>query len=237
MSVLEKITTSPQNEQEHLARRLLQELYKGSLYKTAKYLLGYSEINEHAHGEIIRTLESTQKRKLIVCPRGTFKSTICVVSYTIWTLLRDPNARILIDSEVFTNSSNFLREIKAHLESPKLTYLFGEFKSDENWTNSSITIKQRQIIKKEPSVKCSGVMKNQTGQHYDVMIHDDMNSDKNSATQEGRQKVIDHYRLNTSILEPNGTIVVVGTRYSSDDLIGFILENELGLRSDGTDFK
>ena len=33
---------------------------------------------------------------------------------------------------------------------------------------------------------------------------------------------------NTSILEPDGILVVIGTRYAVDDLIGHIIENEIG---------
>jgi len=43
-----------------------------------------------------------------------------------------------------------------------------------------------------------------------------------------RKKVINHFKMNTAILEPDGTYVIVGTRYAVDDVIGFILENEVG---------
>ena len=65
------------------------------------------------------------------------------------------------------------------------------------------------------------------GQHYDVIIGDDYNSDKNSANPEQRKKVVDHYRMNLSILEPEGIYVIVGTRYAADDVIGHILTNEV----------
>lgn len=203
--------------------------YRKSLGLTAKYLLEYPDVNLATHGEIINALESKTKRKLIVCPRGSLKSTVCDISYPIWLLLSNPNLRILIDSEVYSNSKTFLREIKAQLESERVTSLFGKFKSDSNWTEGAVTINQRTIARKEPSIQCSGVGAIKVGMHFDVIIHDDMNSNKNSQTKEGRQKVIDHYRLNTSILEPDGTLVVVGTRYAEDDLIGHILQNELGI--------
>lgn len=224
----EKLCSLPKEDQSYLLEKLLKEQYTNSLYKTCKYLLGYEQITQYTHGPIIQSLEEETRRKLICVPRGTFKSTIGIVGYSIWTLLREPNARILIDSEVYNNSKNFLREIKTHLESEKLIDLFGPFVTDKNWTEGEITIKQRNKNYKEASITCSGVGAGKTGQHYDYILHDDMNSDKNSSTPEARRKVIDHYRLNTSILEPNGTMVIIGTRYSDDDLIGWILKTEIG---------
>jgi hypothetical protein len=210
------------------ARLAVSNGYRRSLYLTAKTLLGYKDINRDTHGGIISALESPRARKLICVPRGCLKSTIACVAYPIWLLLRNPNLRILIDSELYTNSKNFLREIKAQLETPRMTSVFGTFKSDTNWNEGKITIRQRTIVKKEASITVGGVGTTKVGQHYDVIIGDDYNSNKNSLTPEGCEKVINHYRYNQSILEPDGTYVVIGTRYSENDLIGFILKNEIG---------
>lgn len=174
---------------------------------------------------MIECLESPGTRKLICVPRGCFKSSIGVVAYSIWNLLRDPNLRILVDSEVYENSKNFIREIRGKLEAPFMVKHFGEFKSDQ-WAEGSITIRQRTRIYKEGSVTASGVGANKTGQHYNIVIHDDLNSDKNSSTQEQRAKIIKHFRMNVSILEPTGTMVLIGTRFASDDVIGHVLEHE-----------
>ena len=208
------------------ARRSLAAYFKLSLFDTAQELLGYKDITEFTHRPITDCLEDPGKRKLICVPRGCFKSSVGVVSYAIWCLLRDPNLRILIDSEVYENSKNFVREIRGKLESPVMARLFGNFRS-EHWTEGSITIAQRTKVYKEASITASGVGAGKTGQHYDIIIHDDLNSDKNSQNPEQRQKVIRHYKMNVSILEPGGTMVVIGTRYASDDVVGFILENEL----------
>ena len=213
-------------------RILLQDMYKESLFNTAKHLLGYGDINWRTHGPICQALENRSKRKLIVCPRGAFKSTLGVVSYSIWILINNPNARVLIDSEVFTNSRNFLREIKAHLESYRLASIFGSFKTKDDWTQSSLTINQRTKKYKESSITCGGVGTIKTGQHYDLIIADDLNSQQNSNTKEGCEKVITHYKYYSSLLEPDGTIAIIGTRYSANDVIGHILENEIGESND-----
>lgn len=217
------------SEEEALEAMKLAEsnIYKKSLFKFAKHCLGFKDVNQNTHGGMITALESDRKRKLIVMPRGSLKSTISVVAYAIWRLIKDPNERILIDSEVYTNSANFIHEIKAHMQTDKMMSLFGDFRSTR-WTQGEIEIAQRTMKHlKEPSISAGGVSTTRVGQHYSLIIGDDYNSFKNSATQEGRRKVINHYKSNLAILEPTGEYVIVGTRYAADDVIGHIISNEI----------
>ena len=189
---------------------------------------------------ICEALTSDTLRKLICVPRGTFKSSIGAVAYPIWLLMRNPNLRILIDSELFGNSVTYLNEIKNLILSRKFKAIFGDWmptneqqkKLGYSWSDSEITIATRQIIKKEPSISVGGVGTTKVGQHFDVIIGDDYNSPKNSGSKEQRDKVIDHFKYNQSILDPGGIYVIIGTRYSEDDLIGWILKNELNLTLD-----
>ena len=107
----------------------LRDEFRESLYSLAKIGLKYKDINLETHGKIIETLESDVKRKLICVPRGCLKSSLACVAFPIWILLNEPNARILIDSELYTNSATFLREIKGHLTSPLFSSIFGSFKT------------------------------------------------------------------------------------------------------------
>jgi hypothetical protein len=208
-------------------RELTRRQYQRSLYLTTKILLGYKDVTWFTHGDVFEALEEATTRKLVVLPRGCFKSSICSVAYPIWLLLRDPNERILLDSELYSNSKNLLREIRTHLQRAELTDLFGEFQSDP-WNEGEITIAQRTRIYKEASITASGIGAEKTGQHYSVIIADDLNSPSNSHTPEGRRKVIIHYQYNQAILEPNGILAVIGTRYSADDIPGIVIDTELG---------
>lgn len=227
MSTVEKLSQYPKEAQQKALRQAHAHEFKQSLFHLCKYGLGYKDMTWSTHRKMIEALEGPTKRKCIVMPRGTFKSSIGVVGYSIWSMLRNPDIRILIDSEVYSNSKNFLREIKAHLESERFISCFGEFKSPTNWSEGEITIKQRTRPYKEASITCGGIETVKVGQHYDLIIGDDLNSGNNSSTPEARKKVIDHYRMNTAILEPEGIYVVIGTRYAIDDVIGFIIENEI----------
>lgn len=192
----------------------------------AKRILNMKDINEQTHGEIISLLQDNQqKRKLINVPRGCLKSSLACVAYPLWLLINNPDLRILIDSELYTNSATFLREIKGHAKSKIFLYLFGDIEGS-TWTESEIIIKSRRKVLKEASITVGGIGTTKVGQHFDVIIGDDYNSPNNTNTIENAAKVVSHYRYNISILEPDGIYVVIGTRYHQNDLIGHLLENE-----------
>jgi hypothetical protein len=216
-----------ESESQEVCHEALRQIYESSLYLTSKHLFHYSDMTKYTHGGICEVLQSASLRKLLCVPRGCFKSSIGVISYPIWRLMKNPNLRILIDSEVYSNSKNFLREIKAHLASPRFMQLYGDWKSDTNWNEGEITIRTRTKPYKEASITCGGIGTVKVGQHYDLIIGDDLNSGNNSGTPEARRKVVQHYQMNTAILEPGGTYVIIGTRYAADDLIGWILSNEV----------
>lgn len=206
-----------------------REFYLSSFYHFAKYCLKYKEMTKQAHGPIAKALQSDTLRKLLCVPRGCFKSSVGTVAYTMWRLLHDPNLRILIDSEKYANSKNFLREITAHyVNNQEFIECFGNW-IGPLWNEGEAIVAFRTKALKEPSIACSGIGAGKTSQHYDVIIADDLSSYLNTINPDVAEKTIDHYRQYISLLEPNGTIVIIGTRYSSIDIIGFVLKNELGI--------
>jgi hypothetical protein len=209
----------------------VRKAYADSLWHTTTKLLGFKDLTTHTHLPIIRALESPTRRKLICVPRGTFKSSIASVAFPIWLLINNPDLRILIDSEIYTNSKNYLRQIKNLLISDSFVNIFGDWRTDV-WNEGEIVVAPRNKILKDPSIVVGGIETTKVGLHVDVIIADDYNSPSNSETPEQRKKVIDHYQMNQSILEPTGLYVIIGTRYSEGDLIGWVLENELGLKGE-----
>jgi len=195
----------------------------------AKEFLGYKDLEWGVHGQFINVFESKAPRKLVVMPRGTFKSTLGSVAYPIWRLLRDPNLTVLLDSELYSNSKNFIREIKGHLQSEKMSALFGTMVGAK-WDEGEIILKTRTANRKEASITAGGLGTTRVGQHYDLIIGDDYNSPQNSETPEKCQKVIDHVRYNLNILNPGGEYLIIGTRYAERDVIGFFLGDILGER-------
>lgn len=207
-------------------KEIYREIVKNDLHALAHFL-GYTDVNHETHGEMIHCLESPLQRKLITVPRGAFKSSVASITYALWKLIRDPNERILIDTEVYTNAVLYLRVIKEHIKSKAFQSLFGDLEGPV-WQEGSIVLSSRTKKYKEPSITCGSITTTRVGMHYSTIIGDDYNSRENSKTAEAAQKVIDHFRYNLNILEPDGEYVIIGTRYSENDLIGFILRDLLG---------
>jgi hypothetical protein len=117
---------------------------RGSLMYLAREVLGYSRIEDGVHGKLVDLLSNGRRRKLVLLPRGSFKSSIATISYSIWRLLNDVNLRILIDSEVLDNSERFVGQIKKHLRDVSFTSLYGEMIDRlERETSREFTLKTR----------------------------------------------------------------------------------------------
>lgn len=173
----------------------------------------------------------------IEMPRGTFKSSIVTIGLTLQFFLNDPNARILIDSETYSKAKNFLAEIKGHLEDNKkyreiFKTIHGMYPDDgrrnpsTRWSDSMVDLACRTYKRKEPSIMCSGIDKSINGMHFDLIIADDLHSEKNVTNKDQIEQVIEHYKLCFSLLDPGCPMIVIGTRWDYQDLYQYILENE-----------
>jgi phage terminase large subunit-like protein len=204
----------------------LKELCENDLYFLTKNILGYSELEEKPHLEICEFLEGPELKKLLLLPRGTFKTTIGTISRAIQRIIQNPDIRILIFSETYNQAKKFLSEIKQQLEGNKeLIGLYGSFIKDPGWKEEEITVRQRKKRFKEPTIMTGGVDVVRVGFHYDLIIIDDPHSQKNIATKDQIDKVRMAYRLLYPMLEPNGEIDLNGTRWHFYDLASHILED------------
>lgn len=227
---------------------------KSDLYFLAKEILNYDKMEVATHqelcdfttsilpgkpapvGELPKTFDNGKNLLLLLLPRGTFKSSVVTVSFALQFLLNEPNARILIDSETFSKSKAFLREIQDHLISNDKyrevfkaihgMYPFEKKSTAKLWTDSEIILPMRTRPLKEPTISCAGIDVTKNGMHYDLIICDDLHSEKNVTNSEQITQVIDHYKLAFSLLDPGKPMIVIGTRWHELDLYGHIIDFE-----------
>ena len=225
---------------------------KTDLFYLGKEILGYEKMTKQTHQELcdyttsvlpnppgIGEIEGFDPRKnllLLLMPRGTFKSSVVTIGFTLQMILNEPNIRILIDSETFGKSKAFLREIIDHLvNNDKYREIFKAIhgvypwtkKSEMKlWTDSEVILPCRNVPKKEPTISCAGIDVTKNGMHYDLIICDDLHSEKNVTNKEQIQQVIDHYKLAFSLLDPGKPLIVIGTRWDYSDLYQHILDFE-----------
>jgi predicted phage terminase large subunit-like protein len=166
--------------------------------------------------------------KMMMVQRGGLKTTTLTVAGNIQRILNNPETRILIGSNKAGNAEDMLSEIKGHLESDFLRWLFPEilfkdpWKEAERWTRSQITVKRKRRPK-EPTIDTNGVEGELTSKHYDHATFDDLVGLENSQTREERQKVIRWWQAAQSLLDPGATQDIIGTPWDVDDLYGWML--------------
>lgn len=172
---------------------------------------------------------SGKRRKLILMPRGSFKSSVVTVGYAVQQICANPNIRILIGSEVNATAKKFLREIKDHFENnERLRVLYGDHvRKKSRWTDDEITSLKRKANLKDATVFTTGIDQSRTGSHCDLVILDDPVSATNISTPEAREKTLSWYReISNNILDPDGQLIVIGTRWHYSDLYQYIIDEE-----------
>jgi hypothetical protein len=208
----------------------LQTKCRTDLKYLCKTILGMEDWQDGLHDQLAAFLEDPAEKKLILVPRGHFKSSIVTVGWSIQQVLRDANTRILITNAVWDLARKFLREISGLLtDKSLLPEIFGRFDGPgSKFTQDEITVAQRtRGTIKEATLTTAGVETALTGGHYDIILHDDLVEENNIGTKEQIQKIIRFYQNSLDLLDPGGRILVVGTRWAMGDLYGTLIENEM----------
>lgn len=216
-----------------------------SLYRFCHLCLEYNRINVDEHSQLLNTLtnvskvyietpfkqwrdaKKTQTIILILLPRGTYKTTVASNAFPMWLLHKQPNARILIDSETYNLSKSILSQIKQQYEYGPYSKMFDPIdqRKTERWAEDSIILPSRTVPNKEGSINAAGLDGVKAGMHYDIIICDDLHSQHNTKNQRQIDEVIEHYKLLLPILEPHGTLIVIGTRWTAEDAYTEIEKN------------
>ena len=164
---------------------------------------------------IAEYLQHGPKRLQISAFRGVGKSWI-TAAFTLWTLFREPNKKIMVISASKERADNFsIFCQKLILDIPWLGHL-GPKSDDQRWSRISFDVgpaKPHQA----PSVKSVGITGQMTGSRAHLMIFDDVEVPLNSATDMQREKLLQLVTEAESILAPDNDsrILFLGTPQST----------------------
>lgn len=218
-------------------------------------------------------------RRLVLMPRGHLKSTIGTVLYVLWRIYRNPNIRILVACNLQSLAFAFIRELRSYFENTKLDSVWNKrphidgallpqlqkksrdrnFSVDTEaedrkviWNNTALQVVRRDnVYFKEPTVYATSVGTTVTGQHYDLVILDDLIDFKNIESEVKKLATEEWIADIESVLNPpenctiegkdgyvlqeilGGEIVISGTRYAVDDYYAQVLEkaDDLGYQT------
>ena len=173
--------------------------------------------------EKLRQLESGEiKRLMVFLPPRSSKSVLCSKLFPAWYIGRNPEHEILTVSHSDQLSSDFGRSVRDIVNSEQFQDIFkgvslrsdvraaGKWKTNQNGTYYA-----------------AGVRSQIAGRGAHVAILDDVMSEEDSFGEAGRRYVKEWYPagLRTRIM-PNGSILIINTRYHYDDLCGWLLKQE-----------
>ncbi|MCX7703438.1 MAG: hypothetical protein N2234_04980 [Planctomycetota bacterium] len=161
----------------------------------------------------------------ILAPRGHGKTTICNISYVLWFLVCEPDARVLLVSNTQSQARGFLSEIRAQVERKViLRHILGI--KGPKWSQDMLVLPRRKRIAKEASVMASGVLGPIISRHFDLIILDDVVDEKNATSRILREKLRVWYsKVLLPTLEPEGELHILGTRYHRDDLYQHLIDS------------
>jgi len=218
----------------------LKEKGKKSMFFLARAVLGFHELDVDIHLPICKKLEMRERypKLVIQLPRDWFKSTLGSIVYPIWRAINNPDVRIVIVQNTFSNACRKLQAIKQIFEKNKLfRALYPEILPTDcgPWTRECLTV-NRNAAHPEGTFEGAGVGTALTSRHYDDIIEDDtVAPEKDSLkgiiqqpTQLEIEKSIGWHRIAypLQVHPTKSRRIVIGTRWAVADLIGWILNNE-----------
>jgi len=186
--------------------------------------------------------ENAKDHQLLLLPRGHQKSNM-IAYRAAWRITKNPEITILYQSATSGLAELQLRVIQDILTSKIYKRYWPDMVHSkegkrEKWNTTEICVdhpKRKEEGIRDSTVLAVGLTSNTVGFHCDISILDDIVTDKNAYTEEGRRTVKRAYSLLSSIENPDSEEWVVGTRYHPKDLYQDLIEMEAEVISeDGT---
>ena len=241
---------------QEVRRRSEQDLYWLNAYflwesnpESAGKPISFNKISEAVHRPIcdlfvkkdktksIADQDLLYKERMILYPRGGFKST-CDVGDAVQWILNFPEVRILFLTADDDLGTGFVDLAKSHFviktQDPSLMNLyFPEYSVVEKHLGPADKFTcplwaAKQIMRVEPTIQASTIESTLSGPHYEVIKSDDPVSTRNSQTLDQCQKVIKNYHINIKMRMSYGYLDLIGTRYADEDLYGDELDKNIG---------
>lgn len=153
-------------------------------------------------------LQHGPRRRIIEAFRGVGKSWI-TAAYVLWLLWRDPSKRIMVVSANEDRSIAFGTFVRKLIDTVDLLTVLRPKDGGRD------SVKAFDVgpapPDQAPSVRCIGITGQLTGGRADVIVADDVEIPRNSATEQQREKVAEAVKEFDAVLKPGGDIVYLGT--------------------------
>tara|TARA_R110002020_G_scaffold1799_2_gene8222 strand:- start:319 stop:1893 length:1575 start_codon:yes stop_codon:yes gene_type:complete len=166
--------------------------------------------------------EGKLKRLMVFLPPRSSKSVICSKLFPAWYMGNHANHEILSVSHSDQLASDFGRAVRDIVNTDLYKQIFPEttLRSDVRAAGKWQTNQNGVYI-------AAGVRSQIAGRGCHVALLDDVMSEEDAFSEAGRRYIKEWYPagLRTRLM-PNGSVVIINTRYHEDDICGWLLETE-----------
>ena len=221
----------------------------------------YPDINERTHREVAEffvhkdptksiAAQDRVKQRLLLMPRGTFKTTWNIIDALQW-ILAFPDIAIFLMTAANTDDSPladaFLEEVAGHFldvngtatnltkktshfyDKPNtpmrpLHALFPEYVITKPPKKGWFMTPARTKYRREPTILASSIESSLSGWHFDVAKFEDIQDNRNSQSSGSIAKVKRNLFINLKMLMSWGYREGTGTRYGPMDVYGLVIE-------------
>lgn len=179
--------------------------------------------------DIAYYLQHGKKRKVIEAFRGVGKSWI-TSAYVCWSLLMNPQEKILVVSASKERSDSFSIFTKRLINEMEILQHLKP-KADQRDSNISFDVAPAHAAH-APSVKSVGITGQITGSRATKIIADDVESANNSATQVQREKLSETIKEFDAVITPGGNseIIYLGTPQTEESIYNLLEDRGYEIR-------
>ncbi len=175
------------------------------------------------------TLNDDYYNRLCVSqPPRTAKSSLITLSYPFWLIFNYPDTNIVIVNNTQTLAENFgIRLRQLFIDYKELLELSNIRLSDTKHSNSFFMFETLDGKLYDGSIKLMGTGGTLTGQDVDILICDDLVKGFSDCSPTLLDKKIEWFKsIILQRLEPHSKLIILGTRWASNDIIGYLEENQ-----------
>ena len=166
--------------------------------------------------------EGEIKRLMVFLPPRSSKSVICSKLFPAWYIGRNPSHEILTVSHSDQLSSDFGRSVRDIVNTEEFQKIFRGVN-----LRSDVRAAGKWKTNQGGTYYAAGVRSQIAGRGAHMAILDDVMSEEDAFSDAGRRYIKEWYPagLRTRIM-PNGSILIINTRFHYDDLCGWLLKQQ-----------
>lgn len=175
--------------------------------------------------ELMRMTKGDYQRLCVSMPPRHSKSSMITIAYPMWRLFQNPNLNILIVNNSSSLSEKFGIELREYIR--EFGELFNVYLSDVKKSQSYLMFSDKDGRLYNGSIRLVGKGGAITGTSADILIIDDPIKGGEDMSPNSLEKLWDFYKtIILQRLEPHSELVILHTRWGTDDLIGKLKKHQ-----------